>query len=70
MESIIITPIIFKFIEIIGTIGGGLCAAYLAKKIKDKYYNSLGCNSKCIITCESIFNKTNELVRSLSNKNS
>ena len=32
MESIIITQIISKFIEIIGTIGGGLCAAYLAKK--------------------------------------
>ena len=33
MESIIIiTPIICKLIEIIGTIGGGLCAAYLAKK--------------------------------------
>ena len=68
MESIIITPIIFKFIEIIGTIGGGLCAAYLAKKIK--YYNFQGCNSKCVMTCESIFNKTNELVRGLSNKNS
>jgi hypothetical protein len=70
MESIIITLVICKMIEIIGTIGGGLFAAYLAKKIKDKYYNSQSCNSKCVITCESIFDKTNEIVRILSNKNS
>jgi hypothetical protein len=70
MESIIITPIICKIIEIIGTIGGGVFCAYIAKKIKDKYYTSEGCNSKCIITCETIINKTSELVRCLSNKNS
>ena len=36
MESIRITPIICKMVEITGTIGGGLCAAYLAKKNKGK----------------------------------
>ena len=68
MESIIITPVICKVIEIIGTISGGLVAAIFLKKLKEKFYDNHGCNSKCVITCESIFKKTNEIVRNLSTK--
>ena len=56
MESIIITPIICKVIEIIGTISGGLVAT-IYKKIKERFYDKHGCNSKCVITCESILKK-------------
>ena len=68
MESIILTPVICKVIEIIGTISGGLVATICLKKLKEKFYDTHGCNSKCVITCESFFNKTNEIVRNLSTK--
>ena len=68
MESIlIITPVICKVIEIIGTISGGLVAAIL-KKIKEKFYDNHGCNSGCIIKFETFCNKTSQLVRDLSTK--
>ena len=68
MESIIITPVICKVIEIIGTISGGLVAAIFLKKLKEKLYDNHGCNSGCIIKFETFCNKTSELVRNLSTK--
>ena len=68
MESIIITPVICKVIEIIGTISGGLVAAIFFKKLKEKFYDNHGCNSGCIIKFETFCNKTSELVRNLSTK--
>ena len=53
MESIIITPVICKVIEIIGTISGGLVAAIFLKKLKEKFYDNHGCNSGCIIKFET-----------------
>ena len=67
MESIIITPVICKVIEIIGTISGGLVAAIFLEKLK-KIYDNHGCNSGCIIKFETFCNKTSELVRNLSTK--
>ena len=68
MESIIITLVICKVIEIIGTISGGLVAAIFFKKLKDKFYDNHGCNSGCIIKFETFCNKTSQLVRDLSTK--
>ena len=34
MESVIITPVVCKLIEIIGTISGGLIAALFLKKME------------------------------------
>ena len=68
MESIIITPVICKVIEIIGTISGGLVAAIFFKKLKEQFYDNHGCNSGCIIKFETFCNKTSELVRNLSTK--
>ena len=66
MESIIITLVICKGIEIIGFISGGLVAAI--KTLKDNFYDNHGCNSGCIINFETFCNKTSELIRDLSNK--
>ena len=68
MESIIITPVICKVIEIIGTISGWLVAAVFQKLIKEQFYDNHGCNSGCIIKFETFCNKTSELIRDLSNK--
>ena len=64
MESIIITPVICKVIEVIGTITGGVVAAFFLKKFKKD--DNHGCNSGCIIKFDTFCNKTSELVRSLS----
>ena len=47
MESIIITPIICK-VEVIATMGGGVIAALLPKRIGGTFYVNQGCNSGCI----------------------
>ena len=68
MESIIITPVVCKIIEIIGTISGGLVAAIFFKKIAEKFHDNHGCNSGCIIKFETFCKKTSEVIRDLSNK--
>ena len=61
MESIIL----YKISEIIISISGAAITAILVKKIKDKIYET-GCNSGCILTCESFCNKSALLLRNLS----
>ena len=66
MESIII----IKVVEVMISLGGAMIGALLMKKIKEKIYDNNGCNSGCILQCETFFNKTSQLVRNLSNKQS
>jgi hypothetical protein len=66
MESIII----IKIIEVMISLTGAALGAYVVKKIKEKIYDNNGCNSGCILQCETFFNKTSQLVRNLSNKQS
>ena len=51
------------------SLSGAAIGALLMKKIKEKIYDN-GCNSGCIVQCESWINKTSQLVRNLSNKQS
>ena len=66
MESIIF----IKVIEVMISMGGAIVGAFVMKKIKQKIYDNNGCNSGCILQCETFFNKTSQLVRNLSNKQS
>ena len=68
MESIIITPVLCKIFEIIGTVSGSLVVALFLKNMKEKFYDNHGCNSGCIIKFETFCNKTSELIIDLSHK--
>ena len=52
------------------SLSGAALGAFVMKKIKEKIYDNNGCNSGCILQCETFFNKTSQLVRNLSNKQS
>ena len=66
MESIIF----IKIIEVMISLSGAALGALVMKKIKEIIYDNNGCNSGCIVHCEPLFNKTSQLVRNLSNKQS
>ena len=51
------------------SLSGAALGALVMKKIKEKIYDN-GCSSGCILQCETFFNKTSQLVRNLSNKQS
>ena len=63
MESIIIV----KLVEVMISLGGAMIGAFV---MKSKKYDNNGCNSGCIVQCETFCNKTSQLVRNLSNKQS
>ena len=66
MESILI----IKVVEVMISVGGAMIGAFVMEKIKEKSYDNNGCNSGCIVQCETFFNKASQLVRNLSNKQS
>ena len=66
MESLIFV----KGIEVIFSLCATIVGGFILKKIKEKIYDNNGCNSGCILQCETFFNKTSQLVRNLSNKQS
>ena len=68
MESIIITFVVCKIIEIIGAISGGLAAALFLKKLIEKFYDNHGCNSGWKIRIDTFCNKPFELGRNLSTR--
>ena len=49
MESIII----IKIIEVMISLSGAAVGAIIMKKLKEKFYDNNGCNSGCIVQCET-----------------